>query len=184
MNSLWRLAGSLTIVFILAGCAATHVTYHTDPDGAMLYLKDRQLGYAPQTLEAEWNEKFITNGCLNIPGVSAFWKSGATTTLSSGRLCGGPGHYSQTILRPSDAPDLVQDVRFALDLQQVRASQEQARQASTQSQERARQASQASQASQLLMYNAFQGGKGMSSPNPVFCIASPMGRSDVHLLCN
>jgi len=67
-------------------------------------------------------------GCYIVKGFEAHWISGARTVFNPVRLCGSStGRYNITLNRDASYPDLEKDLHFALQLQALRAQQQQAR---------------------------------------------------------
>lgn len=118
----------------LAGCA-THasLTVFSQPEGAYLTEKgtEKVYGVAPATIV--YDSKALANfkradGCYVVKGLEARWVSGATANLELITLCGASnGAYNITFSRASNYPDLERDLQFALQLQSIRAQQQQAR---------------------------------------------------------
>jgi hypothetical protein len=62
-----------------------------------------------------------------VKGVTAKWVSGTSSTIAPIKLCGSNySGYSITLNRNPSAPDFEKDMNFALQVQGVRAQQQQA----------------------------------------------------------
>jgi hypothetical protein len=125
---------ALLSVAILAGCAK-HATLaiHSQPPGA--YLTEVGTGLVLGTAPAasyykgdQLQNYKDAQGCYVVKGVEARWVSGARAVTDPVRLCGSStGTYSITLTRDTSHPNLEKDLQFALQLEAVRAQQQQAR---------------------------------------------------------
>lgn len=133
MNS--RLVTLATIVIsalaaLASGCAAQvlTVTYHSDPEGAMLYEGSRLWGYTPISLTYPGVTATLRQGqCARLNGSMVRWASGAEARIDSLSACASVGWNTQFVfLRPSGLPGRELDAQFALQLQQNAMLQQQA----------------------------------------------------------
>ena len=114
---------------LLAGCASTlHVTYNSDPPGAVLYQGQQRIGYTPYNIEYQLSEEDKKRGYKVLAGTSVRWASGATAETKSLTANLNQYGFSQqfTFHRPDDIPGRETDVRFSLELERTRAMQRQA----------------------------------------------------------
>jgi len=130
-----RIPRGLLICFgaLGAGCASqASLTIYSQPEGAFLTEAGtgNAYGAAPITV---WYEPAAlrqfrdSNGCFLVKGFEARWVSGVAASLDSIRLCGSENGYFQiTFNRDPSQPGLDKDMQFALQLQAVRAQQQQA----------------------------------------------------------
>lgn len=122
---------------LLTACASSTLTLKSQPEGA--YITELKSGKAhgigpiainlsPDALKKDMG----TDGCSHYSGYQARWVSGATKVVPQIILCGGPafGDYTITLVRDPAAPGLDKDLQFVLQLQTVRAKQQQAQAAS------------------------------------------------------
>ncbi|TAL64922.1 MAG: hypothetical protein EPN79_13295 [Burkholderiaceae bacterium] len=123
-----------SIAIVLSGCATqASLTVLSQPEGAYITEKEtgRSYGVTPVTIvyDSTALSKFKgTDGCYRVKGFEARWVSGATANLNLIRLCGSStDDYKITFSRPPTYPDLERDLQFALQLQFIRAQQQEAR---------------------------------------------------------
>jgi hypothetical protein len=118
---------------VLGGCATqASLTVFSQPEGAYLTEKatGKVYGAAPTTIV--YDSKALlnftnANGCYLVKGFEARWVSGATASLEQITLCGSSTDaYNITFSRAANYPDLERDLQFALQLQSLRAQQQQA----------------------------------------------------------
>jgi hypothetical protein len=121
------------LAFLLTGCATqASLTVYSQPEGA--YITEigtgRVYGVAPLTVAYDAAPLFATkqpDGCFRVLGFEVRWVSGAKATLETVAICGSAtGTYNITFSRPADFPDIEKDLQFALQVQTVRAQQQQA----------------------------------------------------------
>jgi len=124
------------IAFALAtvGCATqASLTVDSQPPGAYLTEKGTGKVYGVSPVTIVYDSKMLANfrradGCYRVKGFEAQWVSGATSSLEVITLCGASnGAYNITFSRAAGYPDLEKDLQFALQLQSIRAQQQQAR---------------------------------------------------------
>lgn len=115
---------------LMSGCAteATMIV-KTQPSGA--YITDVESGeaYGIAPVVVHYDLSGMTTdsaGCYSVVGLKAQWVSGAQAEKEAIQLCNGAGDYETLIIRDSSIPGLDQDLQFALQVQAVRAQQEQA----------------------------------------------------------
>jgi hypothetical protein len=130
MHQLMRLALLVLACIGLSACARTlKVTYHSDPEGAMLYVNEsRQLfGYTPVLTNVQPSEAFLRGtACMSIQGSLVRWASGAEASISTLNACPQAGLNQQFVfVRPTGIPGREIDAQFAMALQQQAAAQEQ-----------------------------------------------------------
>ncbi len=120
-------------IFALTGCATqASLTVFTQPEGA--YITEvgtgRVYGVAPTSVFYDKGPLVATrqpDGCFRVRGFEVRWVSGAKANLETVAICGSPtGGYSITFSRPANFPDLEKDLQFALQIQTLRAQQQQA----------------------------------------------------------
>lgn len=111
-------------LFALAGCvtpqapALLSMTYHSDPEGATLYLGGQRYGYAPVTLNYPVQAAFASGRCVQLASVQTRWASGVTSVLSDPQVCPARGWTQQYVLLRPAGPGADIDANFALQLQQ------------------------------------------------------------------
>lgn len=127
-----RLLGAFLLgQFLLSGCASTlRVTYHSDPEGAMLYANQNQqlFGYTPVTLHYKPPQSFLQGrSCWNLQPSMVRWGTGAEASVTGLTVCPQNGLSQQFVFaRPTDFPGREIDAQFALQLQQNAALAKQA----------------------------------------------------------
>lgn len=97
----------------------------SDPDGATLYIEDKQAGQAPTKLS--WGfieEMFLCGSTTETIEVTARWPSGATKTYT--HKANLNSHESYTFIRPIEFPKVEVDVQYALELAKLRENQRRA----------------------------------------------------------
>ena len=109
------------------------VTFHSDPEGAMLYANQdlHLIGYTPVQLKYEPSKGFRAGtGCENLQRVTVRWASGAEASIDSLRACPQNGGDQQFVFkRPDSILGREIDAQFALELlrNQILAAQRQVR---------------------------------------------------------
>lgn len=118
----------------LAGCATqASLTVFSQPEGAYISEKGTGTVYGMAPATVFYDSKVLASskgadGCYRVKGLDARWVSGATAGLELITLCGASnGTYNITFSRAPNYPDLERDLQFALQLQSIRAQQQQAR---------------------------------------------------------
>jgi len=166
-----RLAILSPIFAALIGCQAS-LTIFSQPEGAYLTEPETGTAYGVAPAIVFYDSKALSNykradGCYYVKSIEAHWVSGAIKNSGPIRLRGpSDGSYNMTIPRPSAYPDLDRDLQFALQLQSIRAQQQQAYAAQ--------------QAAAALLYRALNPPQSNSLTN---CVSTPFGNS-VHTNCN
>jgi len=119
------------LMAMLVGCATSGVTVTvtSTPDGAYITSGNAAVsGIVP--VAAFWDKKLLkrnAKGCFELQGFTARWASGAVTEVPVLQHCGEPdGNYAFNMERNMNAPDFDKDLRFALQVQAVRAQNAQA----------------------------------------------------------
>lgn len=123
----------LAAVALVAGCA-THATLNvtSQPEGAYITgaRSNQAFGLAPAILTFEANQLQQykdSSGCYLVQGVTARWVSGATASLDPIKLCStATADYFITLSRDPSIPGFEKDLQFSLQLQTLRAQQQQA----------------------------------------------------------
>lgn len=134
-SSIWVLLGAIST--LLLGCASplkqnqVHVTYDSEPPGAMIYEGEKAWGTAPVNLINTVNENSLRAGYFDLVDMFAVWPSGAKSRSQSVRVLIGKGPQFFSFSRPSDAPGLDKDLAYVSQLKQIKASQAQANAASS-----------------------------------------------------
>ncbi|MDT8370730.1 MAG: hypothetical protein RQ783_01915 [Gammaproteobacteria bacterium] len=120
MNKLY--IAIVTMIF-LSGCASNQyaVEFDSTPQGAVLVCDGKNWGYTPETLYLP-KEKIQGQSELNLSGCTATWVSGAQNRYGTVPLNQYPDGVRITAPRP-DAPNLEQDMNFALKVQQFKYQQ-------------------------------------------------------------
>ena len=123
----------MAMLSLLLGCT-THatLTLYSQPEGA--YITHKPSGYsygiAPVSVSyaaTELAQHPTADGCYLVAGFDAQWVSGTTASLETIKLCGSPvGDYTISFNRDRSAPGLDKDMQFALQVQSIRAQQQQA----------------------------------------------------------
>lgn len=129
----------LTIIVagvLMGGCASNNtlrVTYQSDPPGAEIFQAVpggiQSSGYLPLTVEYGVDAKDHREGYIIGQDIEVRWVSGARVFLDNIKwpLNGGPKIY--TFIRPKQFPGYEEDLKFALKLREIDASQRQQAQA-------------------------------------------------------
>jgi hypothetical protein len=132
----------LTIIGFLSGCASSgyNITYNTEPSGASIICNGVNYGYSPVRLSYSPDKDNKKNGSMNTTPCKAVWSSGASENFSdTWNLKKFPDGVMQTLPRPNVA-GYAQDANFALQVQSMKAQQNQADAAQRQASTAARQA--------------------------------------------
>lgn len=119
---------TLFIIFLITGCTTTlKVTYDSVPSGAILSMGNRNLGYAPVTIEYLVQKNDYTNGFMTIQAPTAQWQSGAIYSPQSPIVIRLNKSYDQEYLlyRPDNFPNREADAIFGLQLVKQRELNEQ-----------------------------------------------------------
>ena len=99
-----------------SGCASSvYITYHSDPEGAMVYVNSAQqfAGYTPVRLIYD-HPAFADDACAYLRGVKVRWASGASAAVPSLIACPTKGRNQQLVFhRPPEAPGAAIDAQFA-----------------------------------------------------------------------
>lgn len=126
--AIWTLAS-----IIICGCASqASLVVHSQPMGAQVSEvgTGQVFGIAP--VRVVYNAQALSrhrnsSGCYIVKGMQARWISGATAVLDPISLCeGSTGSYTITLNRDTSTPGFDQDMKFSLQVQAVRAQQQQA----------------------------------------------------------
>lgn len=128
----WSLIGTIGI-FIFSGCSRTNlysITYNSSPEGASVICNGISKGYTPVSLEYDLDtrdEDLKKTESLRTQLCSAKWISGITKNYSqTWDLKKFPNGVMQTLQRP-DGEGYEKDAQFALQVQQMKVQQAQAR---------------------------------------------------------
>lgn len=128
-----RIIGILVTSVLFTGCATqATLSIYSQPEGA--YITEvgtgKSYGMAPVAVvydPASLNLYKNAEGCFMVKGFEARWVSGAATTINPIKLCGSNvGTYNISLNRDSSLPNLEKDLQFAIQLQTLRAQQQQA----------------------------------------------------------
>jgi hypothetical protein len=129
-----RLAFLALIAVLASGCATqASLTVRSQPEGAFITEKGsgKSYGIAPVTVfydGATLLRHKGADGCYLVKGFEARWVSGTKASLELIRLCGSSvGDYNISFSRDPAQPGLDKDLQFALQLQALRAQQQQAK---------------------------------------------------------
>ncbi|MFT6779867.1 MAG: cation transport regulator ChaB [Paraglaciecola sp.] len=118
----------LTIIGFLSGCTSSGygVTYNTEPSGASIICNGINKGYSPVRLNYSPNKENKKHGSMNTVPCKAIWSSGASENFSTTwDLNKFPDGVRQTLPRPN-VSGYAQDANFALQVQSMKAQQNQA----------------------------------------------------------
>lgn len=122
-----------TVVVLVAGCATqASLMVLSQPEGAFITEKETGTSYGTTPLTVVYDGATLlrnqtVDGCYLTKGLEARWVSGIVASLEFVRLCGSNvGNYSISFSRDPAKPGLNKDLQFALQLQGVRAQQQQA----------------------------------------------------------
>lgn len=128
-----RLAIFVLLIAATSGCATQAVlTVRSQPEGAFITEEGtgRAYGMAPVNVAYDagaLSQHRAPDGCFLVKGFEARWVSGTSSSLEQIRLCGSKiGAYSILFSRGSRQPGLEKDLQFAIQLQALRAQQQQA----------------------------------------------------------
>jgi hypothetical protein len=156
----------LSLVVTLSGCATqASLAVFSQPEGAYLTEKGTGKVYGVAPARVVYDSKALSNfkgadGCYRVKGFEARWVSGATASLDPITLCGSStGAYNITFSRAPTYPDLERDLQFALQLQSIRAQQQEARAAQD--------------AAAAAVYRAFN----PPQPKPLNCTSTQFGNT-------
>ena len=124
----------ITLIAASASGCATHasLTIISQPEGAFITEKEtgKAWGTAPASVlydSASLTQHRAADGCYLVKGFEARWVSGTAASLDLIRLCGSSsGSYNIVFSRDPTQPDLEKDLQFGLQLQALRAQQQQA----------------------------------------------------------
>jgi len=157
--SLLFLASAL---FALTGCASQALlTVRSQPEGAFITENGTGTSYGAAPVAVVYNKAALrphadSNGCYLVKGFQAHWVSGVVSQLPLVRLCGSAtGNYTIQFNRDPSAPGLDKDLQFALQIQTLRAQQQQAQAAQD--------------AADAALFNAW------AAPQSVFCTTQQIG---------
>lgn len=127
----------LVIIFICAGCSTqASLTVHSQPVGAYITEVETGMSAGMAPVAVFYNAEALkqsanAEGCYMIRGFKASWVSGTSTTIAPIKLCGSPtASYNISLNRNPSAPGLDKDLQFSLQLQSIKAQQQQAQAAS------------------------------------------------------
>lgn len=124
---------AIALLLLLTGCA-THasLTVFSQPEGAYITEVGTGLAFGIAPTVIAYDAKRLPqhrdpSGCYLVRGLEAHWVSGVATKLNAIRLCRGvTGEYNITLSRDPAIAGLEKDLQFALQLQTLRAQQQQA----------------------------------------------------------
>jgi len=122
------------ILLILSGCSRVYLNVYSEPEGAYITEDgtNKIVGIAPSHLvyyRDELEKNVNSKGCYVVKGVVARWVSGATARTGNLELCSPnilKDVYNYTVYRNPTAPNLGQDLQFAIQAKSLRAQQSQA----------------------------------------------------------
>jgi hypothetical protein len=115
---------SIAALAALSGCSSI-VTFTSDIEGADVHTVDG-VHYGKTPIDIRYDNDMLASsrnahGCSQIPGVVYTWSSGAQARSEDPIvLCNDASHYTVSLNRPSEHPDLETDLRLALERQQAR----------------------------------------------------------------
>lgn len=127
----------IVILVVFSGCGGSpepkvetvkqfHVTYQTNPSGAMLVCGGQNFGYTPQRLSYNIMDSY---GFAYVQPCTVTWVSGATATSGeNGTLRIDYAKYNNSILYTFQRPNVVgldKDMAFSLKVEQQKAQQRQ-----------------------------------------------------------
>ncbi|WP_104759016.1 hypothetical protein [Helicobacter bizzozeronii] len=115
MNKIWF--SHLVVGLVFLGCSY-HVSYATNPMGAMLVCGGKSMGYTPLTLSYK---KGNLKKNPHVQPCEAVWISGAEASFPtdlSESIEKHPKGVEITLQRPEDVEGLEKDMQFALQVQQ------------------------------------------------------------------
>ena len=120
----------ILLAVLASACAPTiSMTYHSDPEGAMLYVDDthRLIGYTPTMVNYHVSGAFMSGReCQRLQGAMVRRASGAQSSTDALQACPVNGRNQQFVfLRPAEAPHVEVDAAMAA---QVLAARQQAQQ--------------------------------------------------------
>ncbi|MDO5533002.1 hypothetical protein [Sutterella sp.] len=120
-KSILRAAAALLLAAALTGCS-TYVVVSSDPEGAVITSATGEENFGRAPVRIPYRTSALEESGGMIPGFVATWPSGATAaTASPFRVESLRADTRIELKRPADAPDLEQDLRFALERAQRRA---------------------------------------------------------------
>lgn len=117
----------LTACGLLAGCSTT-VNFVSDIEGASVStVAGQSYGITPTSVNFDNDALAATresDGCSRIQGVIYKWPSGATIASPNPIvLCGDRSSYTVKMDRPSDAPGVETDMKYAIDRMRKRENE-------------------------------------------------------------
>ena len=114
--------GVLGAVLLLSGCT-TYVSVASDPEGAVITSADGSETYGRAPVTIEYDRDTLEANLGKVPGFVATWPSGAKAATEAPYVVRDFKYGAQIELqRPADAPGLEEDLRFALEQAQERAT--------------------------------------------------------------
>ncbi|MEK6212333.1 MAG: hypothetical protein AABM64_18575 [Pseudomonadota bacterium] len=129
-----RLAFLAMIAVLTSGCATqASLTVMSQPEGAFITEKGSGTSYGTAPVTVFYDGATLlrhknADGCYLVKGFEARWVSGTTASLDFVRLCASNvGDYNISFSRDPAQPSLDKDLQFALQLQALRAQQQQAK---------------------------------------------------------
>ena len=118
--------GILGTVLLLSGCT-TYVSVASDPEGAVITSADGSETYGRAPVTIEYDRDTLEANLGKVPGFVATWPSGAKAATEAPYVVRDFKYGAQIELqRPTDAPGLEEDLRFALEQAQERAKRAEA----------------------------------------------------------
>ena len=118
--------GVLGTVLLLSGCT-TYVSVASDPEGAVITSADGSETYGRAPVTIEYDRDTLEANLGKVPGFVATWPSGAKAATEAPYVVRDFKYGAQIELqRPTDAPGLEEDLRFALEQAQERAKRAEA----------------------------------------------------------
>lgn len=118
-----KLHMAMVVAIFLSGCASSQyaVQFDSNPQGAMLVCNGKNWGYTPETLYLP-KKGLKGQSELNLSDCTATWISGAQNRYGTVPLNQYPDSVRISAPRPA-APNLEQDMNFALKVQQFKYQQ-------------------------------------------------------------
>lgn len=133
MNEYARLIVLLIFAVLFSGCATqSSLSIYSQPEGAYITEVETGKSFGMAPVAVTYDSALLTKhrnaeGCILVKGFEARWVSGAVSIINPIKLCGSNvGSYNISLNRDSLHPGLEKDLQFVIQLQSLRAQQQQA----------------------------------------------------------
>lgn len=116
----------LSVGLFLVGCDRTIVvTYKSEPTAASLFEEEKHIGYTPYTATYTVTPLHKKQGYIELKHIHVRWASGAKASLENNVIRLANGYNQEHIFfRPDNHPGLKEDIRYAYEMEKIRAQQQ------------------------------------------------------------